>query len=123
MAPKRSQPKRPWQDVANEAQEYRDASVARVPGFLELYERSNFSKGMPKNASDVLGSILDPRDFQITELLAEQLVVLLASGELSATDVTTAYLRRAGLAQKLVNTQVDFVLFSSHILTINRQTA
>jgi len=46
---------------------------------------------------------LHPRDTKITETLPENLVKQLASGNLSAKVVTTAFLRRAVLAQKLVS--------------------
>jgi amidase len=97
MAPSsKTKPKRPWQEIAKEAQDYRAAGIAALatnaPEFFEL----------PKNSTSVPGIILNPRDLQITRSLPEELLKLLANGELSATDVTTAFLRRAALAQKLV---------------------
>lgn len=47
--------------------------------------------------------VLEPEEIRITSLPPEELVQLLASGQLTATTVTKAFLRRAGLAQKLVN--------------------
>jgi amidase len=95
---------RPWQKVAQEAQNYRDSSLARVqPGLPEAFERIQFSGELPKNSTSVPGKALHPRDFRITEKLPEELLKSLASGELSAVDVTTAFLRRAVLAQKLVS--------------------
>jgi len=51
----------------------------------------------------VPSNTLSPRDNEITELLPEQLAKLLASGKFSSREVTTAFLRRAALAQKLVS--------------------
>jgi hypothetical protein len=89
--------KRPWQDIAREAQEYRDASIARVqPGVPQL------PTSLPQNVVDVPRNALSQQEVQITETAPEDLLSALASGELKATTVATAFLRRAGLAQKLV---------------------
>ena len=47
--------------------------------------------------------LLSPREVEITTMSAEGLVALLATGTLTSTEATNAFLRRAGLAQKLVN--------------------
>jgi len=94
---KKVKTRRPWQDVAQEAREYRDASIARLqPPLPEL------PKELPKNIFATLCEALDPEETRITEALPEDLLARLASGNLTATAVTTAFLRRAGLAQKLV---------------------
>jgi amidase len=104
MAPSsKAKPKRPWQEIAREAQEHRDASIAT---FIKEFP-ANYTTGdvadLPKNSTDIPSGVLQNRDLQITETLPEELVKLLASGELSATEVTTAFLRRAALAQRLVS--------------------
>jgi amidase len=112
MPPAKAKPKRPWQDIAKEAQEYRDASIARVvPGLPVAFEHIQLSERLPKNSIHGPSKALHPRDFKITETLPENLVKALASGELSSTDVTTAFLRRAGLAQKLVRVH-EFVFLT-----------
>jgi amidase len=89
--------KRPWQDIAQEAQRYRDASIARVwPDLPQLPEN------LAKNVTEIPGTILSQEEVQITEMPPEGLLSALASGDLTAVAVTTAFLRRAGLAQKLV---------------------
>jgi hypothetical protein len=50
--------------------------------------------------------LLQVEDLTITVFRPEELVKLLANRELTATEVTTAFLRRATLAQKLVSTSV-----------------
>ncbi|KAH8674621.1 amidase signature domain-containing protein [Tricladium varicosporioides] len=95
---------RPWQDVAKEAQDYRDASIAQViPGLPAAFEDIQFSEALPISSMDVCGKALHPRDYRITQHLPEELIKMLAEGELTAVDVTTAFLRRARLAQKLTN--------------------
>lgn len=89
--------KRPWRDIAREAQQYRDASIARVqPELPQLPEN------LPKNVTKIPGTVLYWEEIKITEMLPEDLLSALASGELTAVAVTTAFLRRASLAQKLV---------------------
>jgi amidase len=89
--------KRPWQDIAREAQQYRDASIARVwPDLPQLPEN------LAKNVTEIPGTVLSREEVQITEMSPEGLLNVLASGDLTAVAVTTAFLRRASLAQKLV---------------------
>lgn len=89
--------KRPWQDIAQEAQQYRDASIARVwPDLPQLPEN------LAKNVTEIPGTVLSQEEVQITEMPPECLLSVLASGDLTAVAVTTAFLRRASLAQKLV---------------------
>jgi hypothetical protein len=114
MAPpnKKQKSPRPWQQVAKEAQDYRDASLARVkPGLQDLFDtsekalRSIHLNSLTKTAIPTLGEVLHPEDVKITETLPEILIAALASGEVSATDVATAFLRRAVIAQKLVSVE------------------
>jgi hypothetical protein len=94
----KTKPKKPWQDTAKEAQEYRDASINRVqPGTSQLPDN------LPKNVIDIPSQILSKEDIQITEAPPEKLLGMLASGSLTSTVVITAFLRRASLAQKLVS--------------------
>ncbi len=58
---------------------------------------------LPKNVFDVPGKVIEQHDLQITEAEPEVLVGLLANGTLSSVEVTTAFLRRAALAQRLVS--------------------
>ena len=105
---------RPWQEIAQEAQDHRDASLARVqPGLPAAFERIQFSEELPKSSMPIPGKALHPRDFQITQTRPEELIKALASGDLSPTIVTTAFLRRAALAQKLVSSQMLRSVFLS----------
>jgi amidase len=104
MPAKKRKLQRPWQEIAEEAQYHRDTTIALVkPGLPQAFENIQFSEGLPNNSMNVPGRALHPKDFRITERLPEELVLSMAAGELSAVDVTTAFLRRAVLAQKLAS--------------------
>lgn len=106
MAPSsKAKPKRPWQEIAREAQEYRDASIATFTKEFPANYTTGQIADLPKNSIGIPGGVLGKRDLQITETLPEELVKLLANGELSVTEVTTAFLRRAALAQSLVSSR------------------
>ncbi|KAL8748056.1 MAG: hypothetical protein Q9190_000141 [Brigantiaea leucoxantha] len=93
----RAQPKKPWQDIAKEAQNYRDESIAQVePKLPELPDR------LPECVVNIPAQILTPEEREITETPTEVLLELLASGGHTAVTVITAFLRRAALAQKLL---------------------
>lgn len=86
-----------WQDVARTAQEQRDASIARVePAVPEL------PADLPLDVSGLPKRLLSSEEVKITQTTAEDLVALIASGKLSSVTVAKAFLRRAGLASKLV---------------------
>lgn len=101
-AMRKTKSKRPWEDVAKEAQDYRDASIWRVPGITDISGRLT-SLEESKWSIDTPSMFLESKDVQITQCLPEDLVAMLGRGELSAVEVTTAFLRRAALAQKLVS--------------------
>jgi amidase len=123
MAPSsKTEPKRPWQEIAREAQQHRDAAVANLAtDFPVLLDNDKFSEP-PKNSKNIPGIVLEPRDLKITESLPEELIKLLANGELSATDVTTAFLRRAALAQILVRVNSPFKILFNNLYTNIPQT-
>jgi len=94
-----------WQEVAAKAQAHRDTSLAIADHDVlsaTLQEIAKYSKGSPKDHISLPGKILQSRDIEITENPPERLVKLLASRELTATEVTRAFLRRAVVAQTVV---------------------
>jgi hypothetical protein len=112
MAPpsKKQKLQRPWREIAKEAQDHRDVTLAQVqPGRPDLFEK--FEEDLENIQCDPLkgvsimtaGRVLHPDDVNITKMLPENLLTALASAELSAISVTTAFLRRAVIAQKLVS--------------------
>lgn len=93
-----SSSKRHWEDIAREAQTHRDATLAKLP-----CGRPEVPSSLPKNVLSIPNTLLDPQALSITQFPAEELLQLLATGRLSALEVTDAYLRRAALAQGLTN--------------------
>lgn len=88
---------KPWQEIAQIAQEVRDKSIAQVqPPVPEVPE------DLPLNVTSIPKNLLAPREIEITETAPEVLVQKLATGEWKCVEVTNSFLRRAGLAQKLV---------------------
>jgi len=92
--------KRPWQEIAQEAQDHRDASIVSFQA-----EMPHFPSHSPKNVFHLLRDHLSEEEIHITETAPEELLALLASGKLTALTVVTAFLRCASLAQMLVCTQ------------------
>lgn len=89
--------KRNWQDIAREAQEYRDASISRVAPSVPAVP-----KDLPLDRTDIPKYLLSTEEVVITQTAPEDLVGSLSSGKVTSTAVIKAFLRRAGLAQALV---------------------
>lgn len=99
-----------WQEVVKKAQELRDASITRVeppvpdvPAELSL------------DVTDIPKLLLSTEEVLITQTVPEDLVVSLASGRLTSEAVVTAFLRRAGLAQKLVCNSIQTKVLSADL--------
>lgn len=91
-----------WQEVAQIARDLRDKSIAEVNPTVP-----DVPTELPLNVSDLPGQLLSRAEVSITETSPEDLIASLASGKLTSTEVTNAFLRRAGLAQKLVGKLVS----------------
>lgn len=91
-------PTQTWQETAAQIQKIRDESVARVPGVI-----AGFNDALPKNVATIPRDLLDARDFEITNQDCEELLANIRTRKLTSVAVTTAFLRRAALAQKLVS--------------------
>lgn len=86
-----------WEGIAATAQKFRDASIDRInPPVPDL------PQDLPKNVTDIPKQLLTKDEVLITETTPEALINSIASGKLTSTEVVNAFLRRAGLAQKLV---------------------
>ncbi|TGO19798.1 hypothetical protein BTUL_0002g00420 [Botrytis tulipae] len=86
-----------WQEVAKDRQRYRDETIAAIePPIPDVSD-------IPLNTLSVARKVLTSEEIKITEATVESLVAKLAKGELSSTEVAKAFLRRAGLAQKVTN--------------------
>ena len=87
-----------WQDIAAIAQAHRDESIAQVqPAVPDL------PTNLPLNLTSLPAKLLPKHAVEITESPTERLLQQMASGNLTSTEVTQAFLQRAGLASKLVN--------------------
>lgn len=87
-----------WQDVATAMQKHRDGTIAAVSPPLP-----DVPSDLPLNVTKLPSKFLTQEEVSITESSPESLLASIASSELSAVTVTNAFLRRAGLAQKLSN--------------------
>ena len=87
-----------WQEIAVSAQKHRDRTIDNVTPPLPPLPPI-----ISHNVTDVPRQLLSEDEIQITETPASDLIQLLARGEIKAAIVAMAFLRRAALAQKLVN--------------------
>ncbi|KAK5952726.1 hypothetical protein OHC33_006318 [Knufia fluminis] len=96
---------KPWQEVAQRAQAYRDKSIAEInPPIPAVPEE------LPQNVTHLPKQLLTPREVEITEMLPEELLPALADGKLTSVEVINAFVRRAGLAQQLVNCVTEIMV-------------
>lgn len=93
-----------WQETCQHMQDYRDASIRRVEPPIPTVPGE-----LPKNVSLLPKQLLTQNEIRITETAPEDLVTELSSGKLTTTEVTKAFLRRAGLAQQLTNCITELI--------------
>ncbi|KAF2868014.1 amidase signature domain-containing protein [Massariosphaeria phaeospora] len=86
-----------WESIAQTAQHHRDATLAQINPPLPSIDT------LPLNSTPVPRTVLTDSELHITESAPETLISHLASGTLTSTAVTSAFLRRAALAQLLTN--------------------
>jgi len=86
-----------WQETAKQMQEHRDATIAAIEPKLPPLPAD-----LPLNVTGIPKQLLTERELELTESLPEDLITALASGFVTSTEVTKAFLRRAALAQGLV---------------------
>lgn len=111
-----TEPRKTWQTIAHEAQQYRDASISRIKPDVP-----QTPSNLPRNVMGIPEKLLRPDEIQITELPVEDLADLLRLGKVTAVVVTLAFLRRAGVAQKLVHSPPQNALPKAMSLIKNRQ--
>ena len=85
-----------WQEVAKKAQEHRDESIKLVKPPIP-----DVPSDLPLNVTEIPKKLLTMEEVTITETAPEDLAKSLACGKLTSTAVTNAFLRRAGVAQRL----------------------
>ncbi|MCJ1272107.1 hypothetical protein MMC22_012014 [Lobaria immixta] len=87
-----------WQEIVKQAQEARDASLKLVDPAIP-----DVPSELPLDVTEIPKYLLSTEEAVITQTAPEELVASLASGRLKSVAVVTAFLRRAGIAQKLTN--------------------
>lgn len=91
-----------WEEVAADRQEHRDRTIALIePSLPEITE-------IPTNTISVAHKILSKEEIDITQSLVEELIPKLANGALTSFEVVKAFMRRSGLAQKLVSLLISY---------------
>ncbi|KAF2003906.1 putative fatty-acid amide hydrolase [Amniculicola lignicola CBS 123094] len=86
-----------WQSIAEQAQKHRDASLALVqPPLPTITDLALDTSSVPK-------TVLTAEELSITESDPVTLLSQLSTGTISSKQVAQAFLRRAALAQTLVN--------------------
>lgn len=95
-------PTRPWQEVAREAQQHRDSTIASIRPVLPP-----LCPSLPKDVTGIPRQVLLDREAEITSLPLDDLLHRLGgrglAERLSAVEVVNAFLRRAAIAQRLVS--------------------
>ncbi|KAH6622086.1 amidase signature domain-containing protein [Boeremia exigua] len=98
MPAARKPPKKAWTEVASDAQGHRDTTIAALSPSAPKVPST-----LPKNVLHLPEILLDQSVLSITALMPEELLRSLSTGQISAVQVTTAYLHRAAVAQGLSN--------------------
>lgn len=89
---------RSWREIAQEAQDHRDTTIAQLSPAAP-----HVPSQLPKSVISVPKQLLEKHILSITSLPPEALITSLSTGELSAVQVTTAYLQQSAVAQGLAN--------------------
>lgn len=87
-----------WEEIVKDAQNHRDSTIALLSPPAPLVPTSP-----PNNVTGIPEQVLDKQTISITSLLPEELLASLATGQLTALQVTNAYLQRTAVAQQLAN--------------------
>ncbi|KAI9741783.1 MAG: hypothetical protein M1834_000169 [Cirrosporium novae-zelandiae] len=88
-----------WQDKAQSARDYRDATLAKVEPPL-----NGFPNPLPLSSQELPRQLLTPREYELTQNYEiSELLEMLRSKKLSSEDLTRAFLRRAAIAAKATN--------------------
>lgn len=85
-----------WQEIAKTAQDHRDSTLNLDPPVPDV------PANLPLDVTAIPKILLSPEAVAITQTPPEELVMSLALGRLTSLTVTSAFLQRAGVAQKLV---------------------
>lgn len=112
------QQKLSWQESARQVQAVRDRSIKHVDPTIAALPDIHTGRVI-----DFPRKHLSQTEIAITESPAETLVASLATGKLTATAVTNAFLRRAAIAQKLVSNTTGCTRRIPRIVNTNHPSA
>lgn len=103
----------PWEVKASIARTKRDDSLARVDPPLQ-----GLPDSLPLNSQELPNAILTPKELEITEkYTTTELLAKLRSRELSAEEVTRAFLRRAAVAHFAVGLYIyTYIILTTNLL-------
>ena len=101
-----------WEEVAADRQKYRDASIAAVQPRVP-----DPPDDLLLNVSAIPAQLLNDDEVEITKAPPEEILFRLANRKISTKQVLVAFLRRAGLAQKLVHTLSFYIMLLHPQLT------
>lgn len=90
---------RPWQEIASEQQRLRDSQISKG-WILESLPTESVANVM--NAPYTCG-LMTKKELALTEKDATDLLAMMARGELKSHDLTSAFCKRAAIAQQLVS--------------------
>ncbi|KAK4552237.1 hypothetical protein LTR86_010591 [Recurvomyces mirabilis] len=91
-------PHRSWQETSASMVEHLNSTIDKIQPPVPACPQK-----LPNNVIGLAGALLAAKVVTITEMSVEVLLPKLASGDLTSTEVTTAFLQRAGLASRLTN--------------------
>jgi amidase len=87
-----------WQETCQLMRDHRDESIRKIQPQIP-----QVPSDLPLNVTSIPGTLLEDNEIRITESKPEELLSQLSNGRLTSIEVTNAFLRRAGIAQQLVN--------------------
>ncbi|KAF1851201.1 amidase [Cucurbitaria berberidis CBS 394.84] len=90
--------KKSWRDISKEARDYRDTTISQLSPLAP-----SVPSDLPKKVLGVPDQLLGQHVTSITSLLPEKLLASIATGQLSAVEVSRAYLQQAAVSQGLTN--------------------
>ncbi|USW48230.1 Putative amidase signature domain-containing protein [Septoria linicola] len=97
-----------WRSIAQSRRQHREKTIDAVrPAVPEV------PRGLPSNVTGLPSQLLSSDVLDITEKTTESLLGELSHGTVSSAEVTTAFLQRAGLAQKLTNCVTELLTESA----------
>ncbi|KAK3675405.1 hypothetical protein LTR78_004915 [Recurvomyces mirabilis] len=97
-------PHRSWQEISASMVEHLNSTIDKIQPPVPACPQT-----LPNNVIGLAGALLAEKVVTITEMPVEVLLPKLASSDLTSTEVTTAFLQRAGLASRMINCATEML--------------